>query len=256
MAYTRVPKSYFEHMPIQMLGSFIDNKFKEMQALYAVIKKGSNKEMLQEFQERNAELFDARERFMELSVVLKEQIAKTPNFTSTNEKAKTLFGFPIIESESVPEGKMFLLPPGKSLGDQFLEAKKKKQIQDIMGAGIIKPYPNDPDAIAAGPKGKLKCESTFTDCKAVGVYLTKVKNSPGQWEDGRRMLCADCVSVAISTGMATQGGKEATTTYSMPKPKKKLVIADLIPTPAPQPKKVDRILPKRGKRKFGLGGDD
>jgi hypothetical protein len=112
-------------MPLKDLGGFIETKFKEMETLYTENDSGKNfdKEKTEEFQARNGELGQARERFSTLKSV-SDDFSKHHQFYQDLQKP----------NYKVPHGNggdpNQVASEYKSLGDLFIESSEYKDIRE------------------------------------------------------------------------------------------------------------------------------
>src|SRR6267143_453543 len=95
------------------------------------------------------------------------------------------------------------------------------------------------DARAVFIEQTRKIKEGQENCAAEGKYLAKVKGDPGNHEDGRKLLCVDCVSVATANGLLEE-------VMQQPAAKRQSKAPAL--APEPKPREI-RIIKQPGKRK-------
>jgi len=210
--YKRVPVEYFEGLELPTLGEFIDIKFKEMTAIAEDdgLKKLSS-QGVKDFQARNQELSDARAVFIEQTRKIKEG-QENPFLNSIIPKHHN-----------------------KNCSIWTTSFSGEHRACDCGVPSI---------AYTIGTKfrsGFHICEGG-ENCAAEGKYLAKVKGDPGTHEDGRKLLCVDCVSVATANGLLEE-------VMQQPAAKRQSKAPAL--APEPKPREI-RIIKQPGKRKFGL----
>jgi len=150
----------------------------------------------------------------------------------------TLWGIPVVEDPSMPEGKIALITP-KFASESKYDFLKKPPVS------LGDMFANQNQGLPGQKKKSWNICEGDTNCAAEGTLLAKLKGIPGSHEDGRLLICSTCFAAATANGLI-----EGTFI-----PGSKPVVAAPKSTPAPKPAEKPAPAAKAyepKKRKFGL----